>query len=273
MLKKIVDVSLKLKMPFLANMAVNYASKKRGDGIKIVYHKNLWLHKTDIQDIVDFTPKHIMTNKKLKWIMDEIYFKHYLPKEGDVCIDVGAGIGTESIFMSKKIGTTGVVHAIEAAQHTYNVLEENVKVNNCKNVQCHQLAISNNNESVSISSDLQGHIMNRLGTTTENGMTEVNGIRMDDFMKKIGAIKVDYLKVNIEGAEQLMIEAFETINQVKNIAISCHDFLGKRENNDWLFTRKKVTQFLLDNNFEIHSQETGLDYLDDWIYGVNKNFN
>jgi len=259
------------RTPSIAKVLVNFISKYRGEGIKIMYTENLWLHKTKLFDYFDFTPKFTLGNKKLKWMMEEVYFKFYTPQEGDVCIDIGAGIGAESIYLSKKIGQSGIVHSIEAAQHTYDVLKKNLATNDCTNVKCHQIAISNKAELVSIDNDISRHIENRVSNQRGRSTIQVKGLTMDGFLKEQGLSKVDYIKVNIEGAEQLLIEAFDSIANVKCVAISCHDFLGKRENNDWLFTRTKVHQFLIDNNFEVHSQNTGIDYLDDWLYGINKN--
>jgi hypothetical protein len=41
-------------------------------------------------------------------------------------------------------------------------------------------------------------------------------------------------------------------------------------NDDSLFTKQEVLEFLLKNGFDICSQQTGVDYIDDSIYGVNK---
>jgi hypothetical protein len=93
---------------------------------------------------------------------------------------------------------------------------------------------------------------------------------MDDFIADNKIEQIVFLKVNIEGAERLLIRRFTAISRVRHIAISCHDFLGKRMNDDSLFTKQEVSEFLLKNSFDICSQQTGVDYIDDWIYGVNK---
>lgn len=271
MIQNIVNNWLPQNMPAVAKVVVNFISKAKGYGIDLSYENNLWFHKTKWFNYYDFTPNYSVGNDKLKWMMDEVYFKFYTPKKGDVCLDIGAGVGAESIYLSSQIGDSGSVHSIEAAQSTYQLLEQNITINNCKNVKCHQLAISNKKETLYIENGIDRHIENRLISNSGAETIPVEGVTMDGFMKDNKLNTVDYLKVNIEGAEQLLIGAFKNVAQVKNIAISCHDFLGKRQNNDWLFTKDKIYDFLIKNNFEVHSQNTGIDYVDDWLYGINKN--
>jgi len=79
--------------------------------------------------------------------------------------------------------------------------------------------------------------------------------------------------VNIEGEERLLIIAFEKISKVKHVAISCHDFLYKHSGNKNFKTKKSVIRFLEKRNFDVTGNKTGIDYVDDWIYGFNRMFN
>jgi hypothetical protein len=80
------------------------------------------------------------------------------------------------------------------------------------------------------------------------------------------------MKINIEGAEKFVIEEFQRIKDVRNIAISSHDFLGYRTGDKSYFTKDLIIDFLEKNNFEYYTRSTGVDYIDGWIYGVNKLF-
>ena len=59
---------------------------------------------------------------------------------------------------------------------------------------------------------------------------------------------------------------------VKQIAISCHDFLYKRSRDKNFKTKETVIRFLENRNFAVVGNETGVDYVDDWIYGSNRKF-
>lgn len=273
MVLKLVSIFLKIKLTFFANLVLNAASVIKGEGIRIWYKDGLWLHKAEMFQLLDFEPNFKMKNTFWEWVFSEIYFKKYTPKMGDVCIDIGSGIGTETLQLSKLVGENGRVYSIEAAKRTFDLLEKNLKINDCENVTALQMAISNNNDPIFISSSVDSHIKNRLSNEASEINIEVETTTMDDFISKYDLPVIDYLKVNIEGAEQLLIQRFTKINLVRNIAISCHDFLGKREGNDWLYTKEIILKFLKENHFEVYFNDTGIDYADDWLFGVNKTLN
>jgi hypothetical protein len=51
----------------------------------------------------------------------DVFFQEYTPVEGDVVVDVGAGIGTELGLFSRLVGPTGRVYAIEVrSRHNIN---------------------------------------------------------------------------------------------------------------------------------------------------------
>ena len=79
---------------------------------------------------------------------------------------------------------------------------------------------------------------------------------------------VDFLKVNIEGAELEVIKSFNKIDIVKNVAISCHDFLGARTGDVSLYTKDLVTDFLIEHGFTVATLNTPYDYANDWVFGT-----
>jgi FkbM family methyltransferase len=53
---------------------------------------------------------------------------------GDAVIDIGANIGTHSVFFSRQVGPEGTVLAIEAQPEIYSLLLRNLALNDCLNV-------------------------------------------------------------------------------------------------------------------------------------------
>ena len=72
----------------------------------------------------------------------ERHFMNAFLRPGDVFVDVGANIGLFSLIAARRVGKSGAVYAIEPAQKTFRRLEDNVKLNDFPNVQCFQLAFS-----------------------------------------------------------------------------------------------------------------------------------
>ena len=54
---------------------------------------------------------------------NDIFFNSYKPKKGDVCIDIGAGLGIDTRLMSRMVENEGKVFSIEATERTYKALE------------------------------------------------------------------------------------------------------------------------------------------------------
>lgn len=59
-----------------------------------------------------------------------------------VALDIGAHIGYFTLILSKLVGPTGEVHAFEPFPDSFQLLKGNVELNGAKNVQVHELAIT-----------------------------------------------------------------------------------------------------------------------------------
>src|SRR3954447_9594533 len=69
------------------------------------------------------------------------YVKRAL-RTGDTFIDVGANIGYFSMLASKLVGPGGSVVALEASPEFYEIVQENIRLNNCGNVRPVNVAAS-----------------------------------------------------------------------------------------------------------------------------------
>lgn len=189
----------------------------------------------------------------------------YLPKQGDIVIDVGAGTGEEMMIFSKLVGKTGKVYAFEAHPKTFEALSYNKRLNNLDNVELLNLAISDENGFIKIQ-DSDNSLANKVSKDVDMGF-EVEAITIDSFLKDKDIKEVDFLKVNIEGAEQLLIQGMkESLGIIKNMAISCHDFRYMNEGDIFFKTKKIVTTFLEENNVKYQVRETNNPLIDDYIY-------
>jgi FkbM family methyltransferase len=250
----------------LSDYFLTTASKIIGKGFKISYDKNgYWRHTLNGAVINETYPNIRMDPDHIQKEV-EISFYDYRPQPGDRCIDIGAGIGTECIATSKMIGPGGKLFAVEASPFTFKVLKANVLENNLSNVSCYNLAIGDRNGKIKISDNSDNHIVNNIWS--KEG-TDVDALTMDDFVRTLGVEKIDFLRVNIEGAEKLLVSQFTSISNFRHVAIACHDFLTKRTGDPQFTSKEQVAAFLTANNFSIRTRNTGIDYVDDWLFGVN----
>ncbi|PSB57168.1 FkbM family methyltransferase [Chamaesiphon polymorphus] len=142
-----------------------------------------------------------------------------LVKPGMLVFDVGANIGDYSIILSRLVGNSGTVHTFEPASSTFKKLEERLRKSKCSNVNAHQKATYSENIPIVFNEFPEDFsVWNSIGKPemlNPNGSGEcvpivnteiVEGITLDYFCQNNGIEKIDYLKIDVEGAESDTLE-------------------------------------------------------------------
>ena len=196
---------------------------------------------------------------------------YYLPKEGDVVIDIGAGIGEEVLSLSNLVGKHGKILAIEATPRISKALLLLKEKNSLDNTTVINAAINNLDEKIRVEDDIEGYVANTVSNRNSHTSLAIDGITFDSLIKKEKIKRIDFLKVNIEGAEQLLIQGMrDSIVLVRNLAISCHDFRFLKGESEFYRTKDIVTKFLIERDFEINQRSTGDTLVDHIVYARNK---
>lgn len=178
----------------------------------------------------------------------DCWFYNYTAEPGDVIVDVGAEIGTDTITFSQAVGPSGKVYAIEAQPETYLKLLSTCKANALNNVVAVNIAVADKPSIVHISSGA-GVESNFLCDEGE----AVQADSLDNILRN--EPEISFLKKNIEGAERLAIEGMdETIGKTRHLVIACHDFVGKSTGDDWFNTQSIVVKYLSKHGFEIRTR-------------------
>ncbi|WP_282088419.1 FkbM family methyltransferase [Aquimarina algiphila] len=220
-----------------------------------------WLKDKDQYLYMVKKPYFNFSKDKLYSSIERIACQHYTPKKGDVIIDIGAGIGTETLFFDEKIENIGKIYSIEASKASHQKLEELCQKNGIKTSENLNLAITNSNQKLWIeeTNNYQVDFINK-----ESKGIAVDGVTLDYFIDEKNITNIDFLKVNIEGSELQMIDGMKNaIRITKNVAISCHDFLFDDDRQ----IKSKMSEFLKANNFHVSYNQTGHQVVDSWIYG------
>ncbi len=244
---------------------MNLSTKLIQENNKIEYDKIeglYWLKSEKTFLFAVDIPYFDFNKEKIDATYAEIFCTYYQPEEGDVILDVGAGIGTELNYFMDKIKAEGNFYGIEASPMCFRKLELLKKKNAYKNCLNHNIAISGRNGKIWME-EQDNYLISQINDQSKG--VEICSYTLDNFVKENEISKINFLKVNIEGAEYEMVDGMqESIKIIENLAISCHDFLSNSEDEK---IKNKIVNFLLKNNFEIYSRETGNKVLDSWIYG------
>lgn len=243
---------------FISKMTINKSNEVLYDDENKFY----WLKNQEYFLYAENEPTFNFNYDKLEADANRICCKYYLPKSGDTIVDVGAGVGTELVYFVKHIKNSGKVYSIEASPTTFKKLNLLSLNNNFLNSYCHNLAISDSNGEVWIE-EIEAHEKAKINNS-KSGIS-IKSITLDEFVEMENIKKINYLKVNIEGAEEQMLEGMKScLSIIDNVAISCHDFLFKDNNSK---IRNKVVSILKSNGFIIFENNTGHKVVDSWVYG------
>ena len=251
-----------------------YARKLTGLDVSIFYD-GTWIHRLETHHIADslrfeyhrdrilaFKSQH---EKTLKESGD--YWLHvYKPQPGDVVIDVGAGIGSDTALFSRAVGASGKVIAIEAHPLTYRVLEKQCKWQRLTNVVSMPYAIMDKRCTVYIENQ-PVHEVNAVSVVQgpEHLSESIPGFSLDEVCAVLGITCVDFLKMNIEGAERFAIIGMKkTIANTRYASIACHG--GQQYS-----TKELVVDFLQRNDFDVVSRESDpRPYVRDHVHGIRR---
>ncbi|MFC3640243.1 FkbM family methyltransferase [Camelimonas fluminis] len=144
-------------------------------------------------------------------------------RHGDTVIDIGAGVGDDAVVLSRMVGPTGRVIAVEAHPGTFRCLSKTCAANNLSNVTPLNVAISDSQGELLVE-DGENHLANRVGST---GNTSVRAITLDYLIETLGLWSVSVIKMNIEGAEVAALRGgCAAVGIAERWVISCHDFMA-----------------------------------------------
>lgn len=239
--------------PVLALLVSAYSRVRRGEFIAVRFHEGLWVHRHRegyvVNRLIDTTTIATMAS-----VAKETFLHGLVLSPGDTVVDVGAGIGTELLSFAPLVAPGGRYLAIEAHPETARCLEANRDRNHLSRVDVVNCAAVEQEGAVRISEDAE-HILSKLETSDSQGNILVPGRRLDDILRELGVERVDLLKMNIEGAELMALRGLgQRLADVRQVAISCHDFLAQSED-DYCRTFEKVGALLRGAGFTTWSRE------------------
>jgi len=166
---------------------------------KILWSRPLgaWFYVEDEDSIENML--HLQDYEPVSWVA---------PEPGGIFLDVGAHIGWYTIRAARAIGESGRVIALEPAASNRNQLERNLALNKITSYTIVPLAAWSKSGPVRWSPS-QVSVWNKVDES--RGTEELEGIALDDLVSKLSLPRVDWIKMDIEGAETEALRGAATI--------------------------------------------------------------
>jgi FkbM family methyltransferase len=143
--------------------------------------------------------------------------QHFL-EPGDVFVDVGANVGVFTVKAAKEVGNHGLVVAIEPFIETAFRLSQNVRANGYNNVRVRNFCLGQSTQHARLHLNKGKPNSFSLVPNGHSESVSVLSVSLDDLCRWENLERLDYLKIDAEGAEAAILEGGqETIRRFRPI--------------------------------------------------------
>jgi FkbM family methyltransferase len=181
----------------------------------------------------------------------EMAFVEKLLRPGMTVLDAGAHHGLYTLLASKRVGADGRVIAFEPSSRERKRLVRHLRLNRCKNVSVQPYALGDRREEANLfvvagredwCNSLRAPQLDA-GTSTERVAVE----RADDVLEKLGIVRVDFIKLDVEGAElSFLLGARRTLMTSRPvILVEVQDVRCR----PWGYAAREIVDFLTCANY------------------------
>ena len=166
----------------------------------------------------DQTDFYVLTNV---WLLEEYDNKKIQIKKDDVIIDIGAHIGLFTIYVSQFCNDCRI-YCYEPIKENYDLLVDNIKLNNIKNTTIYQKDVTDKSSIVRIflNQDNAAHSI----FTESNKYEDIESISLKDIFDSNKIQKCDLLKLDCEGSEYIILNSLPDFyfQRIKKIVMEYH---------------------------------------------------
>ena len=166
----------------------------------------------------------------------------------DVILELGANIGYYVLIESTKLSDKGFIYAVEPGPENYELLKRNITLNDIRNIETHNMAISNEKGTAKLylGQACNLHSLIKSKTNPETDFVEVPTDTVDNFLK--GRKPITCLRMDIEGFETELIEGMRETLKSKHFTKMFVEIHPHRVTEEKM---RDYLQTLLDYGFEL----------------------
>jgi FkbM family methyltransferase len=136
----------------------------------------------------------------------ELAYLEKILSPGKVFVDVGANFGVYTLVASRIVGEAGMVLAFEPTAESFAILRRNIQLNQFSNVRSFQVALAQMRGKAWLYHgwDPVGNSLGKDLLCGDEG-EEVQTEALDQRLEENGVDRVDAIKIDVEGAEELVL--------------------------------------------------------------------
>jgi FkbM family methyltransferase len=179
------------------------------------------------------TPEYVYNNLKIKYdnlpalkteiknIFEQKIYDFKSDNKSPLVIDGGAHLGLFSLYVKQRYPQARII-AFEPDDHAFALMTANLQASHCGQVHTIKSGLYNQNTTLRFTSDGADG-----GAIKADGSLEIQVVKLSDYITE----DVDYLKLNIEGAELEVLEEIEPkLHRIKELCLEYHAFpeIGQR---------------------------------------------
>lgn len=193
-------------------------------GEVIIKVKDLWNLKMFL-NVTDVGLSHMLLLDG-EYEKNETKFLKKIIKKGFNFVDVGSNFGYYSLLASNIVGKGGKVFSFEPDPYNFSVLQRNIATNHLDNVLCINKAVGEKSERINFYIDADNLGRHNLISNWSKNVLTVDKISLDSFFPK--GFKIDMVKIDIEGGEELAILGMKKIIQTNSSIKLLIEFFPER---------------------------------------------
>jgi len=153
---------------------------------------------------------------------DGVYVDIFNTKKDMVVIDVGANIGIVTDYMRRYSKN---VYAIEPSKEHFEALKKNKEFNKWDNVELFNLALADKDGEMTLNLNESNRTCHSLTNDYGQGGEKVKTMAFDTFFRENKIKKVDFIKFDVEGAEDMILRSIgfkRVVDKISAIEVEFH---------------------------------------------------
>tara|TARA_R110002020_G_scaffold160008_3_gene344328 strand:- start:12497 stop:13267 length:771 start_codon:yes stop_codon:yes gene_type:complete len=186
-------------------------------------------------------------------------FNNYVSK-GDTVLDIGANIGTHTLWFANKVGKQGKVIAFEPQRLVFQTLCANMAINSIQNTDCKNLGVGSSQMLIDVPV-LDPEVPTNFGGLSIRGHMQGEKVavcKIDD----IGLTRCDFIKIDVEGMEPDVLMG--GLNTIAKLRPFMYIEIDRQENNPVILEILEELQYsVTSHNPPLYSE----DYEGENIFG------